>query len=473
MAARGTIRYSFPMPISERELLDQYGGAVITRNASLFVGAGMSLEAGFPGWGALLEEPMKQADIPSMTDLPLAAQYYVLSTPGGREALESHILKDLSSIPPIPTKGHELIRRLAVGDIWTSNYDCLLERAIPDARVIANEDDLAKRSVASSEHITKMHGSLKNSSPSGWLELPTITRSDYEQYEARHPRIWTALRATYMTRAFLFLGFSFSDPNIEILLRLSRTLLHAGAPEHFTVIRKPVDPTELRNHELRVQDLESSGIAVHEIQEYSDIVPFLERLVQRTRKARLFISGSNEAKPDSVRTLGWLIGHRISEAPIEVVSLAGPAGLAVSFPFGHSMQANDEYSPERIRFYFRKSSSPPPPIGQRMGTAVYTDWTREEILANVLPECRAVLVLGGGDRTRDEIDRAMDLRLPVIPVPVTEGSAMSVYADLTIERLLGREASAADERDWNNLNDTDENVVATAVLRLVRRTMYL
>jgi hypothetical protein len=461
------------MPISERDLLDQYGAAVLARNASLFVGAGMSLDAGFPGWPDLLKGPRQRAKIPNIPDLPLMAQYYVLSTPGGREELESHILRLLSAIPPTPAKGHELIKRLAVGDIWTTNYDCLLEQAIPEARVVTSEDDLIRRSISSSQRITKMHGSLENFRPSGWREPPIITRSDYEQYDALHPRMWASLRATYMTRTFLFLGFSFSDPNIEILLRLSRTLLNVGTPEHFTVIRKPGNAKELRNHELRVQDLESSGIAVHEIDSFDEIVPLLERLVQRTRNERLFVSGSEGAKPDEMREIGSKLGHRLAETTIEIVSLAGPAGLAVSFPFGYSLRANGEYTPERIKFYFRQSSSPPPSLEHRMGTAVYTGWTRDEILADLLPECRATLILGGGDRTLEEIGRSVALRLPVIPVPTSGGTALRAYNDYTIDYLLGRSASTADARDWRNLNDPDSDVASAAVLRLVRRAMYL
>jgi SIR2-like domain len=459
--------------MSERNLLDQYGAAVLAGNASLFVGAGMSLEAGFPGWADLLKGPRRQAKIPNIPDLPLMAQYYVLSTPGGREELESHILRTLSAIAPTPTKGHELIKRLGVGDIWTTNYDCLLERAIPTARIVTSEEDLVKRSVSSSKQITKMHGSLKDSEPSGWRELPVITRSDYEQYETLHPRMWASLRASYMTRSFLFLGFSFSDPNIEILLRLSRTLLNVGAPEHFTVLKRPSDPREVRNHELRVQDLEASGMAVHEIHDYDDIAPLLERLVRRTRKARLFIAGSEGTNPEDVLTVGKKIGHRLAEIPIEVVSLAGPAGLAVSFPFGYSLRANSSYSPDRIKFYFRQTASPPPPLEQRMGTAVYTGWTRDEILDDVLPECRAVLVLGGGERTKEEVDRSVALRLPVVPVPLSGGTARRTYDESTIDILLGRAASEADMRDWQNLKDGDSDVATAAVLRLVRRAMYL
>ena len=50
---------------------------------------------------------------------------------------------------------------------------------------------------------------------------------------------------------------------------------------------------------------------------------------------------------------------------------------------------------------------------------------------------------------------------------------MRVYSNHPIDYLLGRKAADADQRDWQNLNDVDSDMAAAAVLRLVRRTMYL
>lgn len=459
--------------MAERDLLEQYGAAVLTHNASLFVGAGMSLGAGYPDWGKLLDPPRKQAGIPEMADMPLLAQYYVLSTPGGREALNSHILNAMSAVSPRVTGGHKLIAKLDIDDIWTTNYDRLLEESIPGARVIAREEDLKVRQIASRQRITKMHGSLDDRNPPGWLEEPIITRSDYESYETVHPRKWAALRAAYMTRSFLFLGFSFSDPNIEVLLRLSRTLLDVGTAEHFTILKRPNRSDQERMHDLRVRDLEASGVGVHEIDRYEDLIPFLDRLVRRTRKPTLFISGSNGTDADSVRDIGKKIGHRIADFEIQIASLAGEAGLAVSFPFGYSLQANSSYSPERIKFYFRQSNNDPPPLAQRVGTAVYTGFSREEILADVLPECRSALVLGGGGNTMEEVKKARDLKLPVIPMPTSGGTALKVYETLSIDELLGGDISEFDQRDWVNLNNPDQDIVASAATRLICRMMFL
>jgi hypothetical protein len=33
------------------ELVEEFGGAILSGNAALFIGAGLSRDAGLPGWG--------------------------------------------------------------------------------------------------------------------------------------------------------------------------------------------------------------------------------------------------------------------------------------------------------------------------------------------------------------------------------------------------------------------------------------
>src|SRR6266851_6516767 len=115
------------MPITERELLAQYGEAATAGNAALFIGAGLSAGAGLPGWSQLLEEPLAQAAIPkSLTDLPLAAEYIVQALPGGRDALEHHILTKLSADRGEPPKGQRGVPELRINIIGQPNITYLL-----------------------------------------------------------------------------------------------------------------------------------------------------------------------------------------------------------------------------------------------------------------------------------------------------------------------------------------------------------
>ena len=343
--------------MTERKLLDTYGRVALAGNASVFIGAAVSQSAGYPGWGTLLEEPRRRANIPDeINDLPLVAQY-IARGQDERKALDSHILTEMSKIKAEPTSGHHALARIPVADIWTTNYDCLLERAIPHIRVVTSDKDLTERGLPVTKRLIKMHGSLTDDDQPGWRTPPVITRSDYEKYEMLHPRIWAALTAAYLTRSFLFLGFSFTDPNVEILLRLARTLLNVGAPEHFTVLKRPSGINDRRLHDLKADDLEASGIAVCEVSDYKELAPLLGRLVRRTREPILFISGSAKRGGESDRIVGQVaqaLGRLLAETPVQIVSLGAGPGKEFSFSLGEALLQRGNYEPGNIRFSYQQ-----------------------------------------------------------------------------------------------------------------------
>lgn len=54
------------------------------------------------------------------------------------------------------------------------------------------------------------------------------------------------LRASYLTRTMSFLGFSFADLNIGVLLRLARAYGTAEGDRQLAVMRRPADPVKAR-----------------------------------------------------------------------------------------------------------------------------------------------------------------------------------------------------------------------------------
>ena len=56
------------------ELIDQFSRG----NGAIFVGAGLSIGAGLPGWGTLIEQLAKEPpSYPNSSSYPDIAQYYV------------------------------------------------------------------------------------------------------------------------------------------------------------------------------------------------------------------------------------------------------------------------------------------------------------------------------------------------------------------------------------------------------------
>ena len=49
-----------------------------------------------------------------------------------------------------------------------------------------------------------------------------LARDQFVRYPDTHQRFWSLLQASFLTKSFLFLGFSFEDPNFEQIFRLVR-----------------------------------------------------------------------------------------------------------------------------------------------------------------------------------------------------------------------------------------------------------
>lgn len=466
-------------------LLQGFGSAAEFRDAALFVGAGLSTAAGFPDWGQLLEPLLvplglsvdqstaRESQRGYVGDFPLAAEYIAAGTDAGRAGLDRAVL-DAMHLPLRPTVSHELIAELPVGEIWTTNYDRLIEQADPDSLVIRNDSDWRAAVEPGRRRIVKMHGSIADEGDS-WAEPPVITRTDYERYEERFPVTAQRLRATFLTMPMLFLGFSFSDPNVELLLRLARTVTRG--PGHFAVLRRPPEGPSRTLHDLRVQDLRQSGVEVVEIDEYSAIEDILRRLVRRTRPPRLFVGGSLPEDNDDpaydalCRRVGAHLGEILRRQPrVTIVSLAGRAGLSVSRGAASVLRASDRYEPQRFEFHFRRRDEVPevvPAHPERVGTLIFDGYELEELRRRTLDECRAMVVIGGGERTAAEIALARQLGVPVVPVAVAGGAGEEAWRT-TMASVEGAPAGdLAHHEAFPLLGHEDLNVALAASERLV------
>lgn len=460
--------------IDRRDLIDDFGQALLEGTGALFIGAGMSLNAGLPNWTDLLKDVRSAADVPEMSDLPLMAEYIVNSPRVGRSVLDAAI-RDQVVGPFSLTDAHDMIRVLPAGEIWTTNYDRLLEQAYVGAAVVDKEDRI--HLVGSKPRtVIKMHGSVD--AGRGWASPPVVTRTDYENYPIDRPRTWAVLQGSYLSRTMLFLGFSFTDPNVEVLLKLARrygrTTGHSALQtRHMTVLRRPLDPAQLRRHTLQVQDLERSGVRVHEINDFAELEPLLTDLVRRTRPQRVFVSGSRGTpKVDLGDWTGPLSVALADRVDWELTSLGGEAAWELSKQVAEIRKAENKYNPDKIRFSFRQSTRHAPPMDSRVGTAVYTDLTREQLVTELLNDCRALLAIHGTDRTPEEIDWARERGVGVIPLAASGGAAKAYWDAQDPHDLPKLGGQDVDPTVWRRLDDTSPAIATRAAMELLAQAMY-
>jgi hypothetical protein len=250
--------------------------------------------------------------------------------------------------------------------------------------VVKSDDDLRRRDHGWKRRVIKMHGSISEDG-TRWEHAPIIARDDYERYAAEFPRIWAALQATFLTRSFLFIGVSCADPNVDVLLRLARSVYKRDGfsardrPEHFTLLRRPMQPRERVLHECHVQDLEQSGIGVYEVASFKEIAPFLAKLARRTRDPLVFVAGSDRDSRLDLEPICAALGRRLAETDMHIASLGAMPGKEVSMAFGEALRAEDRYDAKRIKYFYGRHESPPTPPRKRFGTIVFLDADKDDL----------------------------------------------------------------------------------------------
>lgn len=469
--------------------VEDYGGAVEAHRATVLVGAGLSMGAGYPSWNSLLEPHRVELGVPAnVIDLTMMAQY-VENEVGGREHLVRAICTTIGSVRPIPTESHELLRQLPLDEIWTTNYDPLIEMTGGGSDVIELEDDFLDVG-ASARRVYKMHGSIRfgDTIPVGGIDNLVISRSDFDMYESQHPRFWRLLQAQILTKSFLFLGFSFNDPNFEAALRLVRTSTRGRLMNHFALVSREQGDEIMFN--LRSGELLRSGVQVVAIESHDEVSNVLRKLVARTRPTRLFVSGSQpggrvladgpsattrypvaESIEPKLEEFAKVLGKRLA---VDGVSVTTSSSLGAMVGYALLEELAERYDHNRVMLVRRRKGEPVDPPNMRTGAITFIGEDPEELRDEVFAGIRSIVVLGGGEGTRREVNRANERGMGVVPVAFTGGTAFDVWeemsADLTIRDLGGRPINKA---TFAALNSGDEVEALNATEELILQAMYL
>lgn len=269
------------------------------QNAAVFAGAGLSMASGYVDWKGLLEEIVRDLNLnPDVeTDLVSVAQYHC-NQAGGKSALTTRILQHFSQTRE-PTDNHRVLASLPIETYWTTNYDKLIEtsliaaKKVPDIKYTVLQ--LAATKPGRDVVVYKMHGDVDHPTEA------IISKEDYESYHHTHAPFVSALRGDLVQKTFLFLGFSFSDPNLDYILSRVSGLYRQHQRTHFSIQRRvkmlagePADAFEYRKLKQHyfIKDLKRFGIQTVLVDEYEDITSLLRDLAAAYKRTSIFISGA-------------------------------------------------------------------------------------------------------------------------------------------------------------------------------------
>lgn len=193
--------------------------------AAVMVGSGFSRNAekiapctpNMPTWNDLAEKMYDELDPQNLSGkkqwkitnpLNLASEYEAIF---GRSALNNFLVRSIPNDQYNPSKLHKLLMSLPWSDVFTTNYDTLLERtrpAIHDRKydLICKHEDIPGKM---KPRIVKLHGSFPSHQPF------IFTEEDYRTYPRKFAPFVNMVQQSIieMGNAFCLIGLSGNDPN--------------------------------------------------------------------------------------------------------------------------------------------------------------------------------------------------------------------------------------------------------------------
>ena len=297
-------------------------------NLVIFAGAGLSRGSGFVDWKGLLEDITSELglDVYKEEDLVTLAQYH--TNENGRQSINSLIVDEFQKTSQ-KNENMNILSRLPINTYWSTNYDSIIEDTLSengkvvDKKVKQNQMKYYKpyRDVV----VYKMHGDKD------FPDEVVLTRDDYERYDQSRILFTTQLKGELISKTFLFIGFSFEDPNLEQILSKVRIDLLGDAPkEHYCFLKKVdknSDKYKLPSREidqiayaydeikqdLKIKDLKRFGIETILVDEYTEITTILKRIEDKFNINKLFISGSATEYGDWSKDEARIFIHNLSK----------------------------------------------------------------------------------------------------------------------------------------------------------------
>lgn len=232
-----------------------------------FLGSGVSADAGGPTWRELLDSAVEQLGASelvgsddlyqtSLTSRDLARCFGRLEHLTNRNDLDEAVcsyLGELSNYGDL----HAQLAEWPFRGYMTTNYDVLLEKAMRGSGQhgwipVGNTDsEIRKLSGSPSNVVWHVHGFLASADERAKKSKLILTDSDYDELYLEGSRTVNQLRGLLSLSQIVFIGFGFSDPEFERVLKLVGRLTSPERPLYaFFPFRSGEFSTQVREEYL-------------------------------------------------------------------------------------------------------------------------------------------------------------------------------------------------------------------------------
>lgn len=286
---------------------------------ALFLGAGMSSNAGLPSWKNLFEPLARELGIDIETtsyQLYDIAQFY--ANYNGINGLHKKISSEINRIEEASDTLDELTN-IQSNSIWTTNFDKVIEnnyhRKGKRTNIIHSEDNLISVDLNKNINIFKMNGDIDN------LKHAIITKRDLEEYAEKHKLLLTFFKRELVVKSFLFIGYSFTDSLVLPCISELSQAFDGCHPYHYAIMKKSDQPDFINF----INDLETRyHLKVLLINDFAEIKDILKDINYYTNEHNVFISGSyresNDEKLQEISKFCNLLTHSLYRANLRIVN---------------------------------------------------------------------------------------------------------------------------------------------------------
>lgn len=232
------------------------------RRCILFLGSGVSAtakneEGQSPAtWGKFLENLKNEIIRPQPEDIEfidrmLAQENYLmalqaiydLSDPG---AYSKYLKDNFSRGRYNPSPVHEAIKEIDSKIVITTNFDRIYDNLCSEEHYVkydyARTNSIISNIKSPENIIIKAHGSIDDTQ-----EIIFTSKQYYEKQEL-HPEFYSLLESLFQVNTVLFLGYSLSDPDINLVLQSIRHTSNPSAP-HYIVVKDGISKHIIKHWE--------------------------------------------------------------------------------------------------------------------------------------------------------------------------------------------------------------------------------
>lgn len=462
--------------------IHSYARDIADGTAAVFAGAGLSVASGYVNWSALMKDIAKELglDVDRESNLVAIAQYH-LNERRNRTRINQTIIDEFS-VGHAVNENHQILARLPISTYWTTNYDRMIETSLEANGNIVDVkytvEHLKVTKPGRTAVVYKMHGDVSHP------DTAVLTKDDYEGYFRDFEPFVTALAGDLVSKTMLFVGFSFTDPNIDYIMSRVRVALRHKPKQHYCILRRESKKAKeskadfeyrKRQQDYFVKDLARIGIHALMIDDFADITRILRAVESSYRTRTVFVSGSAHEfdpwRPDDAARFMESLSSTLVRKGLNIVTGFG-LGVGPSIIAGALREITENPgrrspkqlhaapfpvdtggTPERVKLYARHRES----LIEKAGIVIFLFGNKRANTGAIVP----------AEGVREEFAIAKSLGRYVIPVGATGWVAKEIGDELA---PFLKDTSKSFQRAYaiaNNAKSTPE-AITKAIVTMVQ-----